>query len=148
MGDINKMDRVEAILINAYQYELTQVMNPSNNKAPTWWPKIVREFDAQRWATSPDPDSYPVDGVWELPKLGNIEVYNWVNNEIFDKLLTGNEKKILHSFLGRGYRVSVKLASKILHSSPQLCLDKYNKILLKIKNSIPNDILLLYFRMI
>ena len=148
MEDINKMDRVEAILINAYQYERTQVMTPSNNKAPTWWPKIVREFDAKKWATSPDPDSYPVDGIWELPKLGNIEVYNWVNNEIFEKLLTGNEKKILHSFLGNGYRLPLKLASKILHSNPMVALDKYNKILLKIKNSIPDEKLLLYFKMI
>lgn len=142
------MDRVEAILINAFQYERTQVMTPSNNKAPTWWPKIVREFDAKKWATSPDPDSVPVDGVWELPKLGNKDIYDWVNGEIFEKLLTGKEKHILYIFLGNGYRLPLKIASKLLGLKPQQSIDSYNEILLKIKNSIPKDILLLYFKMI
>lgn len=145
---INKMDRVEAILINAYQYERTQVMNPSNNKAPTWWPHIVREYDAQKWSTSPDPDSYPVDGIWELPKLGNKDIYDWVSNEILEKLLTGNEKKTIYAFLGPGYRLPLGIASKILHLKPQSAINQYNEILLKIKNSIPNDILILYFKKI
>lgn len=142
------MDRIEAILINAFQYDRTQVIAPSNAKTPTWWPHIVREFDARKWATSPDPDSYPVDGVWELPKLGDVEVYNWVNSEIFEKLLTGSEKKVLYAFLGNGYRLPLSFASKILNMKPRVALNQYNDILLKIKNSIPNDILILYFKKI
>lgn len=139
------MDRVEAILINAFQYERTQVMTPANNKSPTWWPHIVREFDSKKWATSPDPDSYPVDGVWELPKLGDREVYDWVNNEIFDKLLTSDEKKILKAFLSNGYKIPVKLASKILHCNSHQAINDYESILIKILHSIPRHELDIYF---
>ena len=142
------MDRVEAILVNAFQYERTQVMTPANNKSPTWWPHIVREFDPKKWATSPDPDSYPVDGVWELPKLGDREVYDWVNNEIFDKLLTGEEKKILYAFLGNGYKISSHFASKILKCKSSEAKREYENILMKILHSINKDELRVYFQKI
>lgn len=143
-----KMDRVEAILINAFQYERTQVVKPSNSKAPTWWPHIVREFDPKKWATSPDPDSYPVDGVWELPKLGDKEIYDWVEDTIFDKLLTGNEKKILFIFLGSGYRIPLKLASNKLGLRPVDALEQYEHVLLKIKNSLQPHQIHIYFQKI
>lgn len=139
------MDRVEAILINAFQYERTQVMTPSNNKQPTWWPHIVREFDPKKWATSPDPDSYPVDGVWELPKLGDREVYDWVNDVLFYKLLTSNEKNILKAFLGNGYRIPVKLASKILKCNSHEALNQYEQILMKILHSVDRHTIDVYF---
>lgn len=142
------MDRVEAVLINAFQYERTQVKTPANNKSPTWWPPIVREFDPKKWATSPDPDSYPVDGVWELPKLGDVDVYNWVNQEIFYKLLTGEEKKILYIFLGSGYKIPVKLASNKLHLGQHEALHKYESILLKILHSVNRHDLDIYFQKI
>ena len=139
------MDRVEAVLINAFQYERTQVMTPSNSKAPTWWPHIVREFDPKKWATSPDPDSYPVDGVWELPKLGDREVYDWVNNEIFDKLLTSKEKNILKVFLGNGYRLPLKLASKMLGCKQFEAKQEYEDTLMKILHSVNQNDLRVYF---
>ncbi len=139
------MDRIEAILLNAFQYERTQVKSPSNDKAPTWWPNIVREFDPKKWATSPDPDSYPVDGVWELPKLGDKEVYDWVMNEIMNKLLTGTEKKILYTFLGSGYKIPNKVAGKLLQCSPLQAHDNYISVLIKLKNILPADKIHLYF---
>lgn len=139
------MDRIEAIIINYFQYERTQVKAPSNDKAPTWWPHIVREFDPKKWATSPDPDSYPVDGVWELPKLGDREVYDWVQNEIFNKLLTGEEKKILHAFLGNGYKVPNKIAGKCLGLSPLSAYNKYREVLIKLKNILPDNKIRIYF---
>ena len=142
------MDRIEAILLDSFKYERTQVKAPSNDKAPTWWPHIVREFDAKKWATSPDPDSYPVDGVWELPKLGNKEIYDWVQSEIMEKLLTGEEKRILYIFLGSGYRVPNKIAGKCLGLSPLSAYNKYRDILIKLKNILPADKIRVYFSMI
>ena len=139
------MDKIEAILINTFQYERTQIKTPRNDESPTWWPKIVREFDAKKWATSPDPDSYPVDGVWELPKLGNRDVYDWVQREIMDKLLTGEEKKILYVFLGNGYKISPKMAGKCLGLSSLSALTQYQNILIKLKFSLPPDKISLYF---
>ena len=141
------MDRVEAIIINAFQYENTQVMQPANNKSPTWWPKIVREYDPKKWATSPDPDSWPVDGVWELPKYGDIEIYNWVNEKIFyTELLTGNEKKILKLILGKGYKISWQEASKKLHCKWQEAKLKYEDIIYKIYKSLDPHELAIYFQ--
>lgn len=139
------MDRIEAILLNAFQYERTQVKQPSNDKAPTWWPPIVREFDAKKWATSPDPDSYPVDGVWELPKLGDKEIYDWVQEEVMNKLLTGEEKKILFAFLGSGHKVPNKIAGKYLGFSPLTAFNKYEHLLIKLKNILPSDKIRIYF---
>lgn len=139
------MDRIEAIIINYFQYERTQIKAPSNDKAPTWWPHIVREFDPKKWATSPDPDSYPVDGVWELPKLGDREIYDWVQNEIFNKLLTGKEKKILYVFLGNGYKIPNKIAGKILGLKPLEAYNKYRDVLMKLKNILPDNKIHIYF---
>lgn len=142
------MDQVEAILINSFQYEVTQVVQPANNKAPTWWPHIVREYDPKKWATSPDPDSYPVDGVWELPKLGDKNIYNWVQDEIFDKLLTGNEKKIIYTFIGRGYKIPLLKASKKLGLKPKEAKYQYESTLIKIKHQVDPDKIRIYFQQI
>lgn len=139
------MDKIETILLNYYQYEVTQVIAPHNSKPPTWWPHIVREYSPEKWATSPDPDSWPVDGVWELPKLGDIEVYNWVFNNIFCKLLTSEEKIFLHKILGRGYKISFYKACKIMHSSMSYVEHEYGRILLKIKNGLSRHEIDIYF---
>ena len=89
-----------------------------------------------------------MDGVWELPKLGDREVYDWVNEYIFDKLLTGEEKKILYIFLGSGYKIPVKLASNKLHLGQQEALDKYESILLKILHLVNRHELDIYFQKI
>lgn len=142
------MDRIQSILLNAFLYELTSMAPIANDKAPTWWPHIVREYSPDKWATSPDPDSYPVDGASEPLHLGNKDVYDWVQNEVFYKLLTGEDKKILYAFLGRGYVVTPSVASKKLGIKKDQAEYKYEKILLKIKNSFPSHTIDIYFSMI
>lgn len=139
------MDRIQTILINAFQYENTQITPPANDKAPTWWPRIVREYDPKKWATSPDPDSYPVDGISEPIKLGSKDVYDWVQDKVMNKLLTGYEKKILYAFLGNGYLETIRKASKKLKLKESEALYQYEKTLFKIKNSLPNYEIAIYF---
>lgn len=139
------MDRVQTILLCAFQYENTQIAPLANDKAPTWWPHIVREYDPKKWATSPDPDSYPVDGVNEPIKLGNKEVYDFVQDKIMGKLLTTNEKRIIYAFLGKGYREILKKASKLLGMKSHEAIHNYERILLKIKNSLPEHEIHIYF---
>lgn len=142
------MDRIQTILINAFQYEITQVTLPSNDKAPTWWPHIVREYDPKKWATSPDPDSYPVDGIFEPDRLGSKDLYDWVQDKIMGKLLTSQEKKVIYVFLGRGYLETLRKASKKLKLSESEAIYQYEKILFKIKNSLPNYEINIYFNMV
>lgn len=142
------MDIVESILISYFQYELTQLASPSNDKAPTWWPKIIREYDPKKWATSPDPDSYPVDGLNEPIKLGNKELYDWVNKNIMDKLLTTQDKKLLYLILGHGYRGSFSKTAKYFKWKIDQAIHEYEKVLLKIKDSVERRELLIYFNLI
>ena len=142
------MDKIQSILINAFLYELTSMAPIANDKAPTWWPHIVREYSPDKWATSPDPDSYPVDGANEPLRLGSKDVYDWVQDAIFSKLLTGEEKKIVYAFLGRGYVQSASIASKKLGIKKDQAAFQYGKILLKIKNSFPSHLIDVYFSMI
>lgn len=139
------MDRIQTILICAFQYENTFIPPLANNKAPTWWPHIVREYDPKKWATSPDPDSYPVDGPNEPIKLGDKEVYNWVQDEVMNKLLTSNEKKVLYAFLGRGHIETPRKASKKLKLPELEALYNYEKILFKIKKSFSKHEIDIYF---
>lgn len=139
------MDRVQAILINAFQYELTQVAPIKNDKAPTWWPHIIREFDPKKWATSPDPDSYPIDGPEELYKLGNREIYDYVFDKVINKLLTPEENKIIFAFLGKGKLEKLSKASFLLKLKEREAKRKYGKVLLKIKNSMdPHELVVLF----
>lgn len=138
------MDRIQTILLCAFQYENTQIAPIANDKAPTWWPYIVREYDPKKWATSPDPDSYPVDGVNNLVKLGNREIYDYVEDKIMP-LLTSEEKKIIYIFLGKGYVETLKKASRLLCLNPKEAINKYEKILLKIKKSLPEYEIFIYF---
>ena len=138
------MDRIQTILLCAFQYENTQVAPLANDKAPTWWPHIVREYDPKKWATSPDPDSFPVDGVNNPIKLGNKEIYDYVEDKIMP-LLTREEKKIIYSFLGKGYVETVRKASRRLKLKPKEALNKYEGVLLKIKNSLPDYEIRIYF---
>lgn len=139
------MDRIQTILINAFQYENTQIPPLANDKAPTWWPHIVREYDPKKWATSPDPDSYPVDGMSEPEHRGSKEVYDWVQDRIMSKLLTTYEKKIIYAFLGRGQLETIRKASKKLKLSEDEAIYLYQKTLFKIKNSLPNHEITIYF---
>lgn len=139
------MDRIQSILINAFQYENTQIPPLANDKAPTWWPHIVREYDPKKWATSPDPDSYPVDGINEPIKLGSKEVYDFVQDRVINNLLNQSEKIIIYSFLGRGYIETIRKASKKLKMKEDEALYNYEKVLLKIKNSLPDYEIRIYF---
>lgn len=139
------MDRIQTILICAFQYENTFIPPLANDKALTWWPHIVREYDPKKWATSPDQDSYPVDGANEPIREGNLEVYEFVQNQIMYKLLTTSEKKIVHAFLGRGQIETARKASKKLKLKPEDAIWQYEKILLKIKNSLPDYQIHIYF---
>lgn len=139
------MDRIQSILINAFQYENTQIPPLANDKAPTWWPHIVREYDPKKWATSPDPDSYPVDGINEPIKLGSKEVYDFVQDRVINNLLTQNEKIIIYAFLGKGSVETIRKASKKLKMKEDEALYNYEKVLLKIKNSLPDYEIHIYF---
>ena len=139
------MDRIQSILINAFQYENTQIPPLANDKAPTWWPHIVREYDPKKWATSPDPDSYPVDGLNEPIKLGSKEVYDFVQDRVINNLLTQNEKIIIYAFLGKGSVETIRKASKKLKMKEDEALYNYEKVLLKIKNSLPDHEIRIYF---
>lgn len=138
------MDRIQTILLCAFQYENTQIAPLANDKAPTWWPHIVREYDPKKWATSPDPDSYPVDGVNNPVKLGNREIYDYVEDKIMP-LLTSEEKKIIYIFLGKGYVETLRKASRLLGLNHKEAINKYEKILLKIKKSLPEHEIFIYF---
>lgn len=140
------MDRIQTILISAFQYENTQVPPLKNDKAPTWWPKIVREYDPKKWATSPDPDSYPVDDIEDPIKLGYKEVYDFVMNDIMPKL-TPDEKKVIYIFIGNGYLNNIKKISKKMKLPESECLYKYETILFKIKNFLPSYLITIYFRL-
>ncbi len=139
------MDRIQSILINAFQYENTQIPPLANDKAPTWWPHIVREYDPKKWATSPDPDSYPVDGANDPIKLGSKEVYDFVQDKVINNLLNQNEKIIIYAFLGRGYLETIRKASKKLKMKEDEAVYNYEKVLLKIKNSLPDYEIRIYF---
>lgn len=138
------MDKVETILINAFQYERTQVQQPSNNKSPTWWPKIVREYDPKLWATSPDPDSYPVDGVHNPNLLGNKDVYDFVMDKVIP-IMTPNELGIVFLYLGQGYKQSNIKVAKITKLHPNECKILYENTLFKIKNTLDPNKLYLYY---
>lgn len=142
------MDRIQSILINAFQYENTFIPPLANNKAPTWWPHIVREYDPKKWATSPDPDSYPVDEPIKLNRVGDKEVYDWVQDRVMNKLLTTNEKKIIYCFLGRGQVEKIAKASKKLKMKEDEAVYQYERVLLKIKNSLPDYEIRIYFNKI
>ena len=139
------MDRVQTILLCAFQYENTCIPPLANNKSPTWWPHIVREYDPKKWATSPDPDSYPVDGANDPIRLGDKEVYDWVIDKVMNKLLTTEEKQILYCFLGRGQLETARKASKKLKMVMEEAIWRYEKTLLKIKNSLPEHEIRIYF---
>lgn len=138
------MDRIQTILLCAFQYENTQIAPLANDKAPTWWPHIIREYSPKKWATSPDPDSYPVDGVNNPIKLGNREIYDYVEDKIMP-LLTSEEKKTIYIFLGKGYVETLRKASRSLCLNSKEALKKYEKILLKIKKSLPEHEISIYF---
>lgn len=142
------MDVIQSLLLNAFQYELTQVVFNYNNKAPTWWPKIIRQYNSKEWATSPDPDSYPVDGVSNPVKLGDKDIYDWVMDNILCKLLTTYEKTLIALFLGKGYVESPYKVSKILKKDPNLIKKDYEKTLLKIKQSLDPHEIYIYFQKI
>ncbi len=139
------MDKIEAILINYFLYEITMVPPIKNDKQPTWWPHIVREYDPKKWATSPDPDSYPVDGPSNLNQIGDKDLYDWVSSNIMDKLLTTQEKKIIKSFLSTGKRVDSQKAGKLLGCKGYEATKQYGLTLLKIKNSLNSHEIDIYF---
>lgn len=140
------MDKIETILLNYYIYEITSVAPIKNDKAPTWWPKIVREYDPKKWATSPDPDSYPVDGPASLNHFGDKDLYDWVADEIFGKLLTIEDKKIIKAFLSTGRRVDSSRAAKYLGCKSYEATKQYGQVLLKIKNSLEPHKINIYFQ--
>lgn len=139
------MDKIETILINYYLYEITMIPPIANDKSPTWWPKIVREYDPVKWATSPDPDSYPVDGASEPLRLGDKDLYDWVTTNIFDKLLTTHDKQIIKAFLSTGKRIDSQKAGKLLGLKGYEATRAYEKVLLKIKNSLDPYEINIYF---
>lgn len=141
------MDVIEAILLNYYIYANTTLLPVKNDKQPTWWPHIVREYDPKKWATSPDPDSYPVDGPVLTTNFGDVDLFNWVSNTIMEgKLLTTLEKKIISAFLSTGHKASSTKASKILGCKGYEATKEYEKILIKLKNSLDSHDLYIYFQ--
>ena len=140
------MDKIEAILLNYFIYELTTVPPIKNDKQPTWWPHIVREYDPKKWATSPDPDSYPVDGAELTTHFGDKDLYDWVSDHIMDKLLTTQEKKIISAFLSTGRVIDSQKVGKILGCKGYEATKQYGHVLLKIKNSIDPHELDIYFQ--
>ena len=140
------MDRIEAILINYYLYEITTIPPIANDKSPTWWPKIVREYSPEKWATSPDPDSYPVDGASEPLRLGDKDLYDWVTVNIFDKLLTTQDKKVIKAFLSTGKKADSQKVGKLLGIKGYEATNQYEHILLKIKNSLDPYEINIYFK--
>ena len=140
------MDKIEAILLNYYIYEITTIPPIKNDKQPTWWPHIVREYDPKKWATSPDPDSFPVDGPSSLNHFGDKDLYDWVTDKIFDKLLTTNDKQVIKAFLSTGKRVDSQKAGKILGCKSYEATKQYGQILLKIKNSLDSHDIDIYFQ--
>lgn len=139
------MDKIERILLNYYLYEITTVPPIANDKSPTWWPHIVREYSPEKWATSPDPDSYPVDGASSPIHLGDKDLYDWVTTNIFDKLLTTSEKQVIKAFLSTGKRVDSQKAGKLLGCKGYEATKQYGHILLKIKNSLDPYEINIYF---
>ena len=139
------MDKIELILLNYFIYENTTIPPVKNDKQPTWWPHIVREYDPKKWATSPDPDSYPVDGADLDNHFGDKDLYDWVSDVIFGKLLTTNEKKIIYSFLSTGKVRDSKIAGKYLGCKGYEATKQYGQVLLKIKNSVDPHELAIYF---
>lgn len=142
------MDRVKAILLSAFQYEQTQVAPVKNDKAPTWWPHIKREYEPDKWATSPDPDSYPIDGPENIIKLGNKDIYTFVVDEVINKLLTPEENKIIKAFLGKGYEEKPSKASYLLHLPEKEAIHRFEKTLLKLKFSLDEHRLLVLYNMV
>ena len=123
------MDKIERILLNYYLYEITTLPPVANDKSPTWWPHIVREYSPEKWATSPDPDSYPVDGASSPIHLGDKDLYDWVSTNIFDKLLTTSEKQVIKAFLSTGKRVDSQKAGKLLGCKGYEATKQYGHIL-------------------
>lgn len=138
------MDRIEKIIANAFQYERTQVTAPHNHRTTTWWPPIVREYSAEKWATSPDPDSYPVDGVFDKDRLGDKEVYDFVQNKVFPSIRP-DQRKILVAYLQTGCRVTDDQAGKILALPSAKARMLYMDALYDIKKQLTSHEITIYF---
>lgn len=143
------MDRIETIILYAFKYENQMLPPVKNEKQPTWWPHIARDYSAESLKHD-DGDSWPID-LEEHHKEGNVEVYNWVMDKVINRHLTANEKIILRAFCGKGYKVTPAKASKILrlHGMEALTLNsRYERILIKIKKLFDNREISMYFEMV